>query len=95
MPAYVIATVTVTNPEQYAAYRTLSTEAIAAHGGQIRVRGGEMAVMEGDWPGERVVVIEFPDLAAAKTFYASPEYSRARQARDGAAVMRLICVQGV
>ena len=32
-----------------------------------------MQVLEGEWPGT-VVVVEFPDLAAAHAWYASPAY---------------------
>ena len=32
---------------------------------------------------------------AAKSFHDSPEYRKARKAREGAAIMRMICVEGV
>jgi Uncharacterized conserved protein len=41
------------------------------------------------------VLLKFPDLAAARSFYDSTEYLLARQARAGAATMRMIAVQGV
>ena len=34
---------------------------------------------------EGVVLIEFPDVAAAKAWYESPAYQKAKQHRDGAA----------
>ena len=37
------------------------------------MRGGDMEVREGTWPG-RTVVIEFSDLAAARAWYNSAEY---------------------
>src|SRR5215471_21017944 len=36
-------------------------------------------------PLEGVVLIEFPDVAAAKAWYESPAYQNAKQHRDGAA----------
>ena len=96
MPSgYVIANVSVTNPEQYEEYKKWSTEAFRVHNAEICVRGGKVEVMEGDWAPERVVVAKFPSFEAAKAFHDSPEYSRARAARQGAAVMRLLCVEGV
>ncbi|OIQ77068.1 hypothetical protein GALL_412460 [mine drainage metagenome] len=95
MPAYIIAHVDVTDPRQYEQYKTLSSKAIAAHGAEIMVRGGEVQVLEGDWQPGRLVVLKFPDMAAARGFYDSAEYLLARQARAGAAVMRMISVQGV
>lgn len=96
MPSgYVIATVQVTNPTQYEEYKKWSTVAMQAHNAEICIRGGEVAVMEGDWSPERVVLLKFASFEAAKAFYHSPEYGKARAAREGAAIMRLICVEGV
>lgn len=92
---YIIAYVEVTNPEQYTEYRKWSTAAIEQHGAEICVRGGQVAVLEGDWAPERVVVLKFPSFEAAKSFHDSPEYLKARKAREGAAIMRMICVEGV
>jgi uncharacterized protein (DUF1330 family) len=96
MPAgYLIANVRVTNPEQYAEYRQWSSAAFEAHNAEICVRGGQVEVLEGDWHPERVVVVKFPSLDAAKAFYNSPEYGKARAAREGAAIMRLVIVEGL
>jgi uncharacterized protein (DUF1330 family) len=51
--------------------------------------------MEGDWQPERVVIAKFPSVDAAKAFYDSAEYLKARKAREGAAIMRLVVVEGV
>ena len=92
---YVMAWVTVTNPEQYEDYRKFSTEAMRVHGAEVCVRGGQIEVMEGDWTPERLVLLKFASLQAAQNFYHSAEYARAKAARQGAAVMRLLCVEGV
>jgi uncharacterized protein (DUF1330 family) len=93
--AYVIASVTVTNPAQYDEYRKLSTEAMRVHGAEVCVRGGKVEVLEGDWEPGRIVVLKFPSMEATRAFYDSPEYRKARAAREGAAVMRLLAVEGV
>jgi len=93
--AYIIANVTVTNPAQYEEYKKLSSAAMHVYGAEVCVRGGKAQVLEGDWTPERVVVLKFPSLAAAQTFYDSPEYGKARASREGAAVMRMIAVEGV
>lgn len=94
MSAYIIANVDVTNPEQYNDYRRLSTLAIQAHGAQVCVRGGAVGVLEGDWTPHRLVVLKFDSVEKARAFHDSPEYGLARTARDGAAVMRMIVVEG-
>ena len=93
--AYILADVTVTNPQQYEEYKKWSTAAMQAHGAEVCVRGGQVEVLEGDWAPTRLVMLKFPNVAAAKAFDASPEYGRARQARQGAAIMRMIVVEGV
>ncbi|MFG0638323.1 DUF1330 domain-containing protein [Delftia sp. WSY_22] len=92
---YIIASVTVTKPEQYEEYRKWSTEAMRAHGAEVCVRGGKVEVLEGDWNPGRTVILKFPSFEAAKAFYDTPEYLRAREARKGAAIMRMVCVEGV
>lgn len=93
--AYVIANVSVTDPTQYEEYKKWSSAAMAAHGAEVCARGGKVEVLEGDWSPERVVVLKFASLEAARHFYDSPEYGRARAARAGAAVMRMVVVEGV
>jgi uncharacterized protein (DUF1330 family) len=94
MPAYVIVETDIHDPEQYEEYKAASPAAVAAGGGRFLVRGGELAVLEGDWEPTRLVVLEFEDLEAAKRFYASAEYQAAKQLREGAANLRMVAVQG-
>jgi uncharacterized protein (DUF1330 family) len=95
MPAYIIVETDITDPEQYEQYKAASPGAVAAGGGRFIVRGGELAVLEGDWNPSRLVVLEFPDLAAAKAFYESEQYAAARKLRQGAANLNMVAVQGV
>ena len=93
--AYIIANVTVTNPEQYETYKKLSSIAMQVHGAEVCVRGGKVEVLEGDWSPSRLVVLKFPDMEQARAFSASAEYEAARQSRQGIAVMRMVLVEGV
>ncbi|RYF14614.1 MAG: DUF1330 domain-containing protein [Comamonadaceae bacterium] len=93
--AYVLANVQVTNPQQYEEYKRLSTIAMQAHGAEVCVRGGALEVLEGDWTPNRIVLLKFPSKEQAKAFYDSPEYRAAKKAREGAAVMRMVLIDGV
>ena len=86
---YVIANVHTTRPEQMAEYRRWSTQAVAAHGGEFIVRGGQQQVLEGA-AHERTVIIRFPSYEAARAFYDSAKYHQARQAREDAGVFNMI-----
>ena len=95
MPAYVIVETDVTDPEQYEQYKAAGAAAVASAGGRYLVRGGELAVLEGDWQPSRLVVLEFNDLAAAKSWYRSEAYQEAKKLREGAAHLRTVAVQGL
>jgi len=95
MPAYVIVETDIHDPVQYEQYKAASPGAVAGGGGRFLVRGGELAVLEGDWEPARLVVCEFPDLEAARRWYASDEYQAAKKLREGAANLRMVAVQGV
>jgi uncharacterized protein (DUF1330 family) len=95
VPAYIIVETDIHDPEQYELYKQASPAAVAAGGGRFIVRGGELAVLEGDWQPKRLVLLEFPDLDAAKQFYESPEYQAAKRLREGAAALRMVAVEGV
>ena len=95
MPAYIIARVNVTNPEQYEKYKLLSPAAAEAHGGTFVVRGGAHEVLEGEQDDRRIVILEFPTAEAAKSFYDSEEYTHAREVRSGAAEMEMVVVEGI
>lgn len=97
--AYVVAEIQVTNPTEYEGYRKLSTEAAAQYGGQFIVRGGAREQVEGEdaqhsgaW---RTVIIEFPSLEQARTWYNSPEYRKALAIRQANSVGRLFMIEGV
>ncbi len=95
MPAYLVARIRVTDPEKYRGYMALSPAAIEKHGGRFLARGGEVVTLEGEPEERRVVIVEFPSLEAARTFYDSPEYREARAAREGAAEAQFFVVEGL
>jgi uncharacterized protein (DUF1330 family) len=96
MPAYVIACVNETwDQEKLIEYRERNTDAVARHGGRFVARGGRLEVLEGDYAPVRVVVIEFPDVAAARGWYESPEYAPLRELRRSASSTDILIVDGV
>jgi uncharacterized protein (DUF1330 family) len=93
--AYIIANVDVTDPQQYEEYKKFSTQAFQAHGVEVCARGGKVEVLEGDWQPKRVVILKFQSMEKARAFYDSTEYEAAKKARRGAAVMRMVVVEGL
>ncbi len=75
MPAYVIAEVSIHDPEEYEDYKKLTPLSIKPFDGKFIVRGGKTETLEGDWNPERIVVLEFPNLEKAKAWWNSDEYA--------------------
>jgi uncharacterized protein (DUF1330 family) len=96
MPAYLIADVRdAWDADALDEYRRRNTDAVAAHGGRFVVRGGEHELVEGEWDTIRLVVIEFPDMDAARAFWTSDEYEAIKPIRRGASTTNVILVDGV
>jgi len=94
MPAYVVAQVEVLDPERFRTYQQLATASVEKFGGRFIVRGGSMVTLEGSWDCPRVVVVEFPSLETATSWYRSPDYQRAIEARKGAAIFHMVALGG-
>ena len=92
---YVIAELTVTDPEGYKQYAAAVPPIIAKFGGKYLVRGGRTVAVEGDPPSGRIVVIEFDSLAAARAFEESYEYQDIAQLRHKAAQGRVFLAEGL
>ena len=55
--------------DEYEKYKALAKPIAEQYGGVYRVRGGNMDVLETDlWSPTRMVIIEFPDMKAARAF---------------------------
>lgn len=94
MACYVIAHVSVSDPDGYSGYTARTPDLVAAHGGEFIVRGGAFTVPEGDMPGERHVVIRFPDRAAAEGWYTSPEYQEVLKIRQANSTGTMMIIDG-
>jgi uncharacterized protein (DUF1330 family) len=90
---YWIANVDVTDADGYKAYVAANSEAFRKYGARFLVRGGKSECMEGKFRS-RIVILEFPDYAAALACYRSPEYENARRLRLGKSEADLVVIEG-
>jgi uncharacterized protein (DUF1330 family) len=73
MPAYVVASIEITDPEGYQRYLPGSAAAIRAYGGEVLAADQATEVLEG--PARPLtVILRFPDKTTADAWYRSPEY---------------------
>ena len=95
MAYYVIFDVTIHDLLKYEEYMGKIKPVIEAAGGRYLVRGGTHMVLEGDWKPTRLVIFEFPSLAAAQSFYMSPAYEPLKALRMEASSANIVGVEGV
>lgn len=95
MAGYLIAQITVTDPERYEAYRQAVPDVIARHGGRYLVRGGKTEMMEGDAEAPRLVILAFDSVADARRFYDSPDYREILPLRLQSSTGSVMIVEGV
>jgi pimeloyl-ACP methyl ester carboxylesterase/uncharacterized protein (DUF1330 family) len=67
---------------------------LAPFKGRFRVHGGEAEVLEGDWTGD-FVLIEFPDRASAKGWYASDAYRAILPLRRNSSIGEVFLIDAV
>ncbi len=94
MKGYLVANIRVTDPAKFEQYRAAVPAVIAQYGGRYAVRGGELQRMENAEGWNRVVVLEFDSLAAARRFYDSPEYAPLLRLRIEATESQVVLVEG-
>ena len=94
MAAYVIADLTITDPQGFEEYRQMVPATIAAFGGKYLVRGGKLEALEGTWEPKRLVIIEFDSAERAKQWWACEDYRAAKALRQRTALTNLIVVEG-
>lgn len=90
---YVIARITVTDPEVYKDYVAMASAAMKQYGGKPIARGGRFEAVEGE-ARSRNVILEFESFDAARTYYYSPEYQEAVKKRAPASIGELVLVEG-
>jgi uncharacterized protein (DUF1330 family) len=95
MAAYVLANVDVTDAAGFAQYREKVPATIAKYGGRYLARGGTTVVAEGSMTPKRVVLLEFPNLEAARAWFESPDYEPLARMRQRTATTDIWMIEGV
>ena len=94
MSAFLVARVDVTDAEQYGEYMQHTPRVVHQYGGRFIARGASPLTLEGEQDTLRNVMIEFPTVDDAVTFYNSPEYGKCRALRAGAATGQFVVLEG-
>jgi len=95
MTAYVIFDVDIHDAAQYQEFMSGVTPALEKAGAKYLARGGSHRIHEGDWTPRRIVLLEFPSVAAWEEFYNGPTYQGLKHLRDACSTARLVSVEGL
>jgi uncharacterized protein (DUF1330 family) len=95
MTAYVIFDVEIRDLQQDQNFMSGVKPALEAAGARYLARGGAHKVYEGDWEPRRIVLLEFPSVAAWEAFYNGAAYQGLKSIRDACSSARLVGVEGL
>ena len=93
MAAYVVNEIWVEEAERFQTYAVQVPPTLTPFGGRYVARSGATDVIEGEAPG-RIVILEFPDRAAALAWRASAAYQAILPIRDATSTSRVYVVDG-
>ena len=92
MTAWIIVSAKISDREKFlSGYGAEAAKLVVEFGGRYIIRGPGAEMLEG-WDGASVVVSEWPDKAAARAFWNSPEYARAKKLREGLAECSILLI---
>lgn len=96
MPAYMIVTAAIHDRDAFiAGYGAAAAALIPQFGGEYLLRGPGAECLEGGFgEGASMVISKWPDRAAARAFWNSPEYAEAKKLRAGLADVQVLLIDG-
>ena len=75
-------------------YLDLVQPTLDPFGGKFIVQGGEIEILEGAWPGS-AILLSFPDMSKARSWYTSSEYQKILHLRTDDVVSDIILLDGL
>ena len=90
---YVILTEVIKDPAGMDAYPRAAGATLARSGASV-LAVTQPQVIEGEWHGDRTVILEFASVEAARAWYESAEYGKAKPLRHAAADTNAVIVSG-
>lgn len=95
MHGYILGRVRIDDPESYKTYAEQVPGVMADLGGTYLARGGACEAVEGGMDLDRMVIVGFADVAAAKNFHSSETYALLLTIRTNASESNIVIVEGL
>ena len=88
-----------TDPEAMKPYSEKALVTVIPYGGKVIVRTNNIDIRESShgpgWHPTRILIIEFPSIEAAQSWYNSPEYQEILPIRLKAATENVVIIEGL
>ncbi|MCZ6711073.1 MAG: DUF1330 domain-containing protein, partial [Gammaproteobacteria bacterium] len=94
-PAYMVICIDVHDEAAMQPYAAGAMPVLDAYDAAVIAATNRTEIEHGAWPRSRAVVIEFPSVARAQEFWASPEYQPLKVMREAISDADIILVEGI
>lgn len=94
MSAYVLAQLQFIDIERYRRYQDAFGTVFAKSGAKLLSADEAPVLLEGDWVGDKVVLMEFVDEHSAMNWLQSPDYLRISKDREAGAMTTALLLHG-
>ncbi|MBB2769204.1 MULTISPECIES: DUF1330 domain-containing protein [Mycolicibacterium] len=95
MTVYAVAQLRFTDRTAYDRYQAAFMEVFARYSGTLLAADDAPRVIEGEWTGDKVVLMSFPDEAEFRRWADSPEYQQISVDRRAGADTVVLLVHGI
>ena len=95
MTAYAIFDADIHDHDGMNQYLDKVVATLKQYGATLRAATSDIETIEGGWNSKRIVILEFADMEAARTWYHSPEYQEILPLRLNSANDRVIFLPGM
>ncbi|HVO62567.1 MAG TPA: DUF1330 domain-containing protein [Terriglobales bacterium] len=95
MPAYLIVNVDIKDRIAFEDYVRDVPPIVRKFGGEYLAVSDTPEVIEGSWQPHRLVLVRFPDMAAAQAFLDAPEYVPWRELRKRVTISEMVALEGL
>jgi uncharacterized protein (DUF1330 family) len=92
---YVLAQLTIHDRARYDRYAAQFMGVLSKFAGRLLAADESPSVLEGEWPHQKVVLIEFEDLDEARRWASSQEYRAIAVDREGSTTATVLTVTGL
>jgi len=92
---YAVALLSIHDRARYDRYVAAFMPVLVKYGGRLMAADDHPEIIEGKWPGDRVVMLAFPNRDTFTSWATSPEYRQIAEDRIAAADTTVLLVRSV